>query len=398
MKYIALIFYLIASISNCFCQNLTFQDSIINLAQSKILSYSQLNYNCRFFSKNIGAVDTTILTLNVKIKKDTDGYASTYYKVITTFDPKRPTYEFKTVFDNNFGYYYSLDKLNKNGTFRKFYGEGKSVLGYFHSGVRFFIDSTITHNFRSKISLSEYIGIDSFQNFKVYKFEIRTADMSPVKNYKTVFYFNVTDLMLIRVLNTYEVNSESVYIDYQIISYDFKNETIHSFFQPPDIDNYSITFDTLESKENVYPLLKHQVNDIIGTDINTLKNETITFKGKISVVNFWFMGCYGCILSYPVMDSLFRHYSKNQNIQFIGLNPFDSDMRLVERRKKYLLDHKISYRNYLIDKKTFDFFKERAMPLFLIIDENGLIRYQSVGYNLELYGDLDIQIKNLLNK
>ncbi|MCC6182684.1 MAG: TlpA family protein disulfide reductase [Bacteroidia bacterium] len=397
MRKLALIFCLIALKFNCLGQNQNISDSIINLLKLNTLSFSQINYNCRYLSKNIGSIDTNILDLNVKIKKNADNNQLTQNIVITTFNPKLPTREFKAFFDKSFCYYYSLDNVNKEGTFRKFYGEGKSVLGYFHSGVRFFIDSTIYNYFNSKISLVDYKGVEAFQDFITYKFEIQTADISPVKNYKTTFLFNVDDLMLVRILNTYNVNSENIYIDYQIKDYNFKNESIDSFFYTPKIIDYNIKYDTIEENNSIYPLLNQEVNDINGTNVHNLKEETILFKGKISVVYFWYMGCYGCMLSYPIIDSLYRQYSKNRNIQFIGLNPIDSNKRPIERILKYLSDYKILYRNYLIDNNTFDSFKERAMPLFLIIDENGIIKYQSVGYYNELYRDINIQLNNLLN-
>lgn len=398
MKKGILIFYLILQSLICISQDIEFIDSITNLAQLKINSYPQINYSCRFLSKNITSFDTTNLILNVKIKKDSEVSSSTYKKVITIFNPKQPSYEYKAFFDNDFGYYYSLDKLNKKVTFRKFYGNGANIIGYFHSGLRFYIDSTITQHFNSKISLSRYIGIDSFQNFKVYKFEINTADIPPVSNYKTLFYFNVNDLMLVRIINTYNIYSENVFFDYQIFRYDFNNEDFNAFFKPPDIHDYSISIDTLEEKPSAYPLLNHPINDINGTDIRSLKSETISFKGKITVIIFWYMGCYGCMLSYPIIDSLYKTYFNYKNIQFIGLNPVNTDERLTERRIKYISDHKIAYRNYLIDKKTFEFFKEKAMPLFLVIDKNGIIKYQSVGYHKDLFTDLNTQIKKLLNK
>lgn len=70
-------------------------------------------------------------------------------------------------------------------------------------------------------------------------------------------------------------------------------------------------------------------DSFIGCDVPeftavTLDGDTITLKGlleqkKIVVIDFWFMGCRGCIAQFPYFNKLVDEYRDNKNVIFLSL-------------------------------------------------------------------------------
>ena len=46
------------------------------------------------------------------------------------------------------------------------------------------------------------------------------------------------------------------------------------------------------------------------------------FKGKLLVINFWYINCGPCIIEMPYLNNLVREY-QNEDVQFLGLS-FDT--------------------------------------------------------------------------
>ena len=394
MKNNVLLFFLF--FTNIIClksQNINV-DSIIIALQNKLLSTEQINYTCNYSSFNIGSTDTGRYIIKSKIQKVKINNKTENLKVITSYYPN-PNLEVKSYYDVGFGFYYVFEKEKKVVNFYKMEDKGTGVIGYFHSGLNYLIDSNLVKNLKSNISIHKFLGIDTFNNLQCYLIEQRTGDMLNFTNYKTKFYINIKDLMVVRIIKSYTVNSEPVFFDFKITDYNFNKDSIKDFFKLPDLKNYTIKYDTTEAPIKDYILLNKNIEDIQGIDIKTLKVEKIMFKNKITLIDFWYMACHGCMLSYPVIDSINSFFQTNKNVQIISLNGIDTSTRLNNRKQRYLLDNKMIDRCYAINRKTFDSFKENAMPFFLIIDEQGIIRYQSVGYHIDLYEELKNKILNL---
>jgi hypothetical protein len=386
--------------STAFAQPTKFSDSIVGLAQSRIMKMDQINYTCKFRSLSVGEADTFETVLKVKLKRAREEKGDIFRKQVVELNPARPNYEFRAFFDTRGGFYYSINKERKEAKFYKFSGGGHNIRGYTFSGFSNFTDSTLSRTFSSsQFNDVTFVGADTFNGVNVYVLESHLEDDALVKNYRTLCYLNVTDLMPVRIRSTCTVGSEFQMRDFQILKYSNTQDENSQFFDATDVSGYKIIYDTLpDDDELTYGLLNHFVPDIFGLNIMTLKKEKISFKRRITVIDFWYMGCYGCMLSYPVIDSLRNRYGRNEELQFIGLNSVDRDSRLAERRKKYIKDHQVTPVSYVIEKETFDSFKENAMPFFIIIDQYGIIRYQCVGYHPDLFNQLSYQIETLLNK
>jgi thiol-disulfide isomerase/thioredoxin len=112
--------------------------------------------------------------------------------------------------------------------------------------------------------------------------------------------------------------------------------------------------------------------DLVDIDGNRLTSTEL--KGKVLVLNFWFIGCSPCEMERPSLNDLTKLYSDNKDVVFISFAKNDKK-QLTEFLKQY----PISYNVVPTDK---DFIKTKfeinAYPVNIIIDRDGKYFFDSV--------------------
>jgi hypothetical protein len=75
-------------------------------------------------------------------------------------------------------------------------------------------------------------------------------------------------------------------------------------------------------------------------DINAKWINTAELKGKVIVMNFWFIGCVGCMDEIPKLSAIADKYSSNDDIVFIAVaNNTPQDLRAFTKREKFNYRH-----------------------------------------------------------
>lgn len=151
---------------------------------------------------------------------------------------------------------------------------------------------------------------------------------------------------------------------------DFAMDT--SIIVPPDRKSW----DSLETAKDVFydwigskaPFLN--VKDIDG---NTYTSDQL--KGKIVVVNFWFLGCPPCIREMPQLNTLQEFYSKRKDIVFLGFTT-DTEYRLRLFEEN---GYKFNYINIPNSLDMGNIFKLPYYPAHIIIDKEGVIQFAELG-------------------
>ncbi|MDA9373647.1 TlpA family protein disulfide reductase [bacterium] len=133
--------------------------------------------------------------------------------------------------------------------------------------------------------------------------------------------------------------------------------------------NQSASFDAaLKGK----PLPDFVFKDILG---NTYTPEDI--KGKVVVINFWFMSCAPCIEEMPELNKLVKEYENNNDVLFLALTLDEKSPEL----NKFLKTHVFNY-NIIPDSKDYIVKKLQvpAFPTHTVLDKNSNVMFTLAGY------------------
>jgi len=123
-------------------------------------------------------------------------------------------------------------------------------------------------------------------------------------------------------------------------------------------------------------------------DHNGKKVSLADYAGKIVVLDFWATWCIPCLQAFPGMQQLITKYGTDKDVVFLFINTAESTSK--DRSKNintYLKKNNFNFRVLLDEKQKGD--KEyqaqtqygaQTIPLKVVIDQKGNIRFRSVGY------------------
>lgn len=127
-----------------------------------------------------------------------------------------------------------------------------------------------------------------------------------------------------------------------------------------------------------------------ATDIYGLKYSLENLKGKIIVMNFWFVACKPCITEMPELNKLVDSY-KNQDVVFLGF-ALDPKPKIDSFLKKM----SFSYAIIPNSKKIVDNYKVSSFPTNIIINQNSKIVYSASGLTPSTIDEMAETIENLI--
>lgn len=137
------------------------------------------------------------------------------------------------------------------------------------------------------------------------------------------------------------------------------------------------TFETIEdlneagfSKLRGNKAPEFNVIDIFGNSWNNAN-----LKGKIVVLNFWFVACSPCIAEIPHLNKLVEEF-KSENVAFLAF-ALDNE----ERIGKFLAETLFNYSIVPDSKPISEKFFITQYPTHIIIDDEGVMRYSKVGFD-----------------
>jgi len=121
-------------------------------------------------------------------------------------------------------------------------------------------------------------------------------------------------------------------------------------------------------------ILRKKVPDF---NVITLAGDTIqssTLKGKILVINFWFIDCHPCIAELDGLNKLVAQYI-GKDVVFLAIT-WEAKERIV---KDFLPRHQLDF-NIISDARVLtDQLMGSAYPTTYIIDQSGFIQYAWMG-------------------
>lgn len=111
-------------------------------------------------------------------------------------------------------------------------------------------------------------------------------------------------------------------------------------------------------------------------------------KGKVVLLDFFFIGCEGCMRSLKPLNKLHEKY-KNKNVVFVSMTYRDSKQSVTAFRKNY----DVRYPVYINAGDVVKSYHVRAFPTFYFIDPKGKIARVMVGYE----DDFEEKVTSIVN-
>ena len=123
-------------------------------------------------------------------------------------------------------------------------------------------------------------------------------------------------------------------------------------------------------------------------DVNGKIVSLSDYKGKVVVLTFWSTWCLPCHLTFPSMKNVIKNYAGDTNVVFLFIDTREKASNYRELVRKDLGLHHYDF-YVLFDEKGPDGMQNKyysaygmiGIPTKFIIDLNGIIRYQLIGYN-----------------
>lgn len=144
---------------------------------------------------------------------------------------------------------------------------------------------------------------------------------------------------------------------------------------PPPADPYEKMSNWPKPIESDYFKTGEQIKLFSTHDINGNKLSLKELRGKVVVLNFWFIGCPACMQEIPELNEVSAKYKDNPNVVFIAVAlDFKSDI------KKFLATTPF---NYQVVNEGGIYAKEYGIALYptnLILDKEGKVALHWVGY------------------
>ncbi|KZR60089.1 peroxiredoxin family protein [Pseudobacillus badius] len=149
---------------------------------------------------------------------------------------------------------------------------------------------------------------------------------------------------------------------------------------------------TVKFEEYSNGALEDSADELVKTDFNSklkkgtmapnfkLKNlsgETISlsdYKGKKILLNFWASWCPPCKEEMPSIQKYYEERADKSNVEVITVNMTKHEQGDIERVKKFIREHKLTF-PVLLDEKgeIMNLYNIRVFPTTYIINEAGMI-------------------------
>lgn len=118
------------------------------------------------------------------------------------------------------------------------------------------------------------------------------------------------------------------------------------------------------------------------------------YRGQVVMINFWATWCGPCRQEMPALNALYEKYRRAGFVLF-GVNVDADSAKAAQMADRLQVTYPILFDT---DKKASVLYQINAMPMTIIIDRDGNVRYLKKGYRAGYEENYQAQIRGLLTE
>jgi peroxiredoxin len=130
--------------------------------------------------------------------------------------------------------------------------------------------------------------------------------------------------------------------------------------------------------------------------LTTADGEYVTLedlRGKVVLLDFWGIWCTPCVASVPALRDLQKRFAKEPQFKMISVSTDTNEPKW----RDFIEKNQMVWTQYFDrDKHVTHTFDVRAFPTYILLDNEGIVRYREVSTRWERTGDLPDAIKKYL--
>jgi len=100
------------------------------------------------------------------------------------------------------------------------------------------------------------------------------------------------------------------------------------------------------------------------------------FRGDVVMINFWATWCGPCRQEMPLLDDLYNRYQR-VGFRLLGVNIDDDSRRAMQMIEELGINFPVLFDE---QKEVSKLYEVGAMPVTLLVDREGTVRYVHLGY------------------
>jgi len=353
--------------------------------QQVITKHEKINsftYNCVYYSKHFSSVDTFFEESWVYFNKDS------FVCDIANFG--------RTITKPGEYFWYRFYDTEKVYTFERKRPLG-SYTGTSNSLFEYYWNTTFRNNLNS--TEDEYFEKDTMiGNFSCYHVVTILRPNYLCSFEKNHYYINKSDTIIVGYHRQYDVNNagtneKGYYLKYYSFTEPLPNDTFIN-----KTKHYKLVEPRSYKSDTIPKLLHKKIETIkVANLFDTTNVTTIATKNKVILLDFWYMGCYPCMLSYPVVNQVADTFANNNKVELYSINGTDKRVEIHDKLKNYLKRFNITHNPVGMPTQQFKEFSINSYPLFVVI-VNGKVKWFTTGYSQSLKSHLMEEINKGLSE
>lgn len=117
------------------------------------------------------------------------------------------------------------------------------------------------------------------------------------------------------------------------------------------------------------------------------------YRGKVVLINFWAVGCMPCRMEMVHIRNVYEHYEGR--LVILAVNAWDEPREVV---KSFADKQELPFLVLLNGRKVHtESYKGKAVPMGVLVDGQGRIVLQQIGFDKQRIEQLDKKLKQLLS-